>query len=166
MKTIAINLFVFLFLTVSMPIQAEWESNPIIDKITNGKNEIIYTIYREDTKLFVLAYYCKHKTFGLTPIFAGLGSLGKEYEDGFANGLLIWFDEEFDEESGYMIDVFKTHNSLAIQNDVFLSEMKKHQTLFTEIHLWPDEYVTTEFDISGFDEAYEKHCGNPVKTPY
>ena len=46
----------------------------------------------------------------------------------------------------------------------FLSKMKKHQILFVKIQIQSDdsivdEYIIAEFDISGFNEAYDSHCG-------
>ena len=46
----------------------------------------------------------------------------------------------------------------------FLSKMKKHQILSARIQIQSDdsivdEYIIVEFDISGFDEVYDSHCG-------
>lgn len=108
-------------------------------------------LIREDGRRFYLSYRCewKHESYEnrFVFIFKGLGSLGKEYEDdSWNNEILIWFDKEPE----YNINVFKIRNSLIIQNDDFLSKIKKHQTLFAKIQLCSDDDYIAEFDISGF----------------
>ena len=99
---------------------------------------------------FHLSYRCewKHEGYENHFVFISKGySLGERYEDdSWNNEILIWFDKEPE----YNINVFKIRNSLIIQNDDFLSKVKKHQTLFAKIHLRKDLEYIAEFDISGF----------------
>ena len=105
----------------------------------------------ENGKRFHFSYQYEWKYEGYENrfafIFKGLGSLGKEYEDdSWDNEILIWFDKE----PAYNINAFKIPDALILQDDDFLLKIKKHQTLFAKIQLWPDDEYIAEFDISGF----------------
>ena len=141
---------------LAMPVSTGWKRYTHIDKMTDGESKIFYTVYVIGDKLFVLIYSCEENVFGLA--FQGKGALGEYEDDSLNNEFLI----RFDKEPPYNIsNVFKTYGDLfLIHHDRnFLSKIKKHQTLFVDIRFWPDDYVIVEFDISGFDEIYDSHCG-------
>ena len=139
---------------LAIPVSTGWKPFTHIDKMTDRESKVIYTAYMKDEKLFVLIYSCEENVFGLA--FQGNGVL-KGYEDDSWNELLIRFDKETPFNISY---VFKTYDDLFLihHNRAFLSKIKKHQILSVDICFWSDESVIVEFDISGFDEAVEKHC--------
>ena len=150
--TIATNLFIFLFLAVSMPVQAGWETFIEIDKMTD--EERIFFFITDNSKNVALIYGCDNEdTFALMK----RGSFGKEYENkSLDNELLI----RFDKKPAYVIEnvFFSDDGGFLIEDNDFLLKVKKHQTLLAKIQVLSDDYITVEFDISGFNEAVENYC--------
>ena len=157
MKTIVASLFVILSI-MAMPVHAGWESYTGYNIVMFETNTFLYTTYNDDTKRIDLKIPCDFGGYEHYFILElrNSGSFERIYENDFDNDLLI----RFGKEPVYNISTLhKFGNGLVFQDDDFLSKIKKHQTLLVEIYLWSDEPVIAEFDISGFSEAVENHCG-------
>lgn len=157
-KALVATLFVTLFM-MAIPVHADmktgWKPYTEIDKMTDLSRKWIFTGYMEKNKRFTLARFCQKGTVFVVT-FEGFGSFGKEYDESNHNDLLV----RFDKLPAYYINVRKIakYGLAIVHTDSFLSKIRKHQTLLAKFQIWPDGYIIAEFDISGFDDVYEKHC--------
>ena len=156
-KVLVATFFATLFM-MAMPVHADWESHITVDKMMDEKKIYVFTDYEENNKKFHLAARCKFEDFALMGNNVFISDI--KYEDrSNDNELLIRFDKE---PAYYIKNVraatFEKGSGFVIRDNDFLSKIKKHQTLLVKIHLQSDDFIIAEFDISGFNEAYEKHC--------
>ena len=155
-------IILFIMFAISMPVHADWKHRTDIDRMTDEKTTFLYTTYSDDDNRFDLIIPCDYigiESFTLIVFQTfGLNSFGYEDNDSWDIELLTRFDKK---PAQIIKWVSKQGNMLAISNLMnfgFLTQIRKYQTLFIKIHLQPDGYVIAEFDISGFNEAVEKHC--------
>ena len=176
MKTIAIILFATLFISsCTTYMYPDWHVTTDIDRMMDRKTNSFFVRSKDfNNDKIALLFICRED--GIWPTLASYTkSFGKEYQNEGSEILI-----RFEKEPAYNIYIYYQSDSIIhftgeeILTDessmlewyksigLFLSKMKKHQTLLIKIQIQSDdsdEYIIAEFDISRFNETVEKHCG-------
>ena len=169
--TIATNLFIFLFLTVSMPVHAHYHTDTGW-KTTYEPEKAIYVqdrirVLSEPDSIELSLYVSLMVHCGEDMVAIETEGFITRYHvenDSLQFGNETYLTIRFDDEKDTSIEVERESDTLLYIHyrniSKFLRDLKKHKKLRIWLRplLFDGNYIMARFDISGYEQAYRNHC--------